>query len=827
MISSVIRCCLSASSTSTSHCMLTQRAVICLLRSKFAQPQPSLCQQGGDDLIMAARTSAGWHTVPDTLAFDAVGDASRALLWSYQDALHREQHGLPRRLPPRQSETACHGAAIERRPSPWPRGLLSWLSSQQASLGQMSLEFCRAQLLENGSCCLDQIGDRSVLQRSISRPGTSWECIADNGCVSEPHGLRGDDLLSIPAAATCESCRILFLHGGSWYFGSPTSTGYHVLASKLAARTGCIVMMPDFPLLPVGDFDSMLQASIEAIAWLGSPAVLENCQADDPAKLFVGGDSSGATTAISLILHLQSPGASTMPTPKLNDVSIAIPDASLMTSTVQALSSMQMCDTPEYFTNAYSRIFNSSWGKASGHQGDILFRSPPARNMEEFREVALQYVGGHKQMLLDPVASPIYASAEMLAAVPPLHFLVGSEETLLGDSVILAQKAAASGATIVVDIYHGMWHDFPMYSEGCGSGTELVLGMKGWDHTAEFIQSATEMCRSNGWPIIRYVYDESLEGKTSWFMPARPLRLHGGAPQPSRFGAWPFFAGLAIGVLLSSAVSIGVILSLTRRRNLRENGQRAAPPQRGSMLARCSPESQPDLREEACASLPRPRGSIAAQALACQARCEAPPHTWKLEHALPHGDLKSFLHKQDQLLDELREMRSMLARRDVEFEAFREDVKHLLRSGGASPHWQTMDGRVLGGTGLCEPSWAYRSTVTADFRSPLDTPVARTRLGMSGSGRPTTISPVQEMPSKSGSVDRSGSLGSQNNVTVSPEDPARRGSRDLSGDLHRAMSPQGQQDASFLWMESCGDYAFQATRRKAKASPSAKPWYCC
>ena len=151
----------------------------------------------------------------------------------------------------------------------------------------MSLEFCRAQLLENGSCCLDQIGDRSVLQRSISRPGTSWECIADNGCVSEPHGLRGDDLLSIPAAATCESCRILFLHGGSWYFGSPTSTGYHVLASKLAARTGCIVMMPDFPLLPVGDFDSMLQASIEAIAWLGSPAVLENCQADDPAKLFV------------------------------------------------------------------------------------------------------------------------------------------------------------------------------------------------------------------------------------------------------------------------------------------------------------------------------------------------------------------------------------------------------------------------------------------------------------------------------------------------------------------------------------------------------------
>ena len=46
-------------------------------------------------------------------------------------------------------------------------------------------------------------------------------------------------------------------------------------------------MMPDFPLLPVGDFDSMLKASIEAMLWLGSAAVLENCRADAFAKLFV------------------------------------------------------------------------------------------------------------------------------------------------------------------------------------------------------------------------------------------------------------------------------------------------------------------------------------------------------------------------------------------------------------------------------------------------------------------------------------------------------------------------------------------------------------
>ena len=246
---------------------------------------------------------------------------------------------------------------------------------------------------------------------------------------------------------------------------------------------------------------------------------------------------------------------------------------------------LRMCDTPDYVTNAYSTIFNanSSSGKSSDYRGDILFKSPPAMNMAEFRNVALQYVGGQRDLLVDPIASPFHAGASILAMVPPLYFLVGSEETLLGDSVILAQKAAAYGASIVVDVYDNMWHDFPMYSEGCGSGSKLWLGNKAWENTAEFIQLAQGAQGSNGWPLLRYVYDESPKGRDAWFAPRPPLRLPRGSqtPEPvsgtsSSLSLSSFLWGLGAGAALASCTYAGMNFVINRQQQLQQS-QRAVP----------------------------------------------------------------------------------------------------------------------------------------------------------------------------------------------------------------------------------------------------------
>ena len=39
-----------------------------------------------------------------------------------------------------------------------------------------------------------------------------------------------------------------------WEYGSPDTLSYGQLASKIAELSGAIVMVPDFPLTPVGDY---------------------------------------------------------------------------------------------------------------------------------------------------------------------------------------------------------------------------------------------------------------------------------------------------------------------------------------------------------------------------------------------------------------------------------------------------------------------------------------------------------------------------------------------------------------------------------------------
>ena len=95
-----------------------------------------------------------------------------------------------------------------------------------------------------------------------------------------------------------------------------------------------------------------------------------------------------------------------------------------------------------------------------------------AKNAESFRASA-KWVVGDEQLLDDPIISSIFAGPELLSGLPPLLIEVGSAESILGDSALVAQQAAAAEVEVVLDIYEGMWHVFPMYSEGCGTGEPL------------------------------------------------------------------------------------------------------------------------------------------------------------------------------------------------------------------------------------------------------------------------------------------------------------------------------------------------------------------
>ena len=68
----------------------------------------------------------------------------------------------------------------------------------------------------------------------------------------------------------------------------------------------------------------------------------------------------------------------------------------------------------------------------------------------------------------DPRASPAFAPD--LSALPPTLFVCGDADVVLDD----ARDFAAKCDNVDVDVWPRLWHDFVMYTEGCGTGAPLA-----------------------------------------------------------------------------------------------------------------------------------------------------------------------------------------------------------------------------------------------------------------------------------------------------------------------------------------------------------------
>lgn len=308
-------------------------------------------------------------------------------------------------------------------------------------------------------------------------------------------------------------------------YGSPDSYGYGQLASKLSALSGAVVMMPDIPLLPISNYTGMLQASLEALRWLAATDP-PGCKgpSTNTSPLFIAGDSAGGGTALSLMLELNMKPHLLPNGRKLAGGFFYSPWTNLM------------CNTPDYYDHAFAKIvdreaFARKEQDASfdgdAYVGDIMFRGHPNENSGGYQLTSKAYVGGSTAMLTDPVASPMYAGMEQLVGsnghLPPLYFATGASESILGDSVIFAQKAAVLGTKVQMDIFDGMWHVFPMYSEGCGFGESLYQAVKALHRSARHMRTIAETGKPpfetpEGMPYINYVYDKTLPDRKHWFV---------------------------------------------------------------------------------------------------------------------------------------------------------------------------------------------------------------------------------------------------------------------------------------------------------------------
>ncbi|HYB41751.1 MAG TPA: alpha/beta hydrolase [Candidatus Methylomirabilis sp.] len=210
---------------------------------------------------------------------------------------------------------------------------------------------------------------------------------------------------------------VLYLHGGGYSIGSPRS--HRHLAAAIAGSAGASALLLDYRLAPEHPFPAAVDDAVAAYRWLLDQGI-------PPQGVVVAGDSAGGGLTVATLLALR-------------EAAIPLPAGGVCISPWADLT----CTAGSYETKA---------------------TADPIVRRAGVQEMARAYLGQTDPRT--PLASPIFAD---LRGLPPILIHVGSDEVLLDDAVVLADRAKAAGVPVTLAVWDRMvhvWHWFlPMLDE--------------------------------------------------------------------------------------------------------------------------------------------------------------------------------------------------------------------------------------------------------------------------------------------------------------------------------------------------------------------------
>lgn len=204
---------------------------------------------------------------------------------------------------------------------------------------------------------------------------------------------------------------VLYLHGGGYIFGSPLS--HNDLGEFLAKSAKVPVYLLDYRLAPEHPFPAPVEDAVAAYRWL-----LE--QDIKPERIAVSGDSAGGGLTLATLF--------------------AIRDAKLP---------MPACGVPL-----------SPWSdlECTGETMVTKAAVDPMVQRDLTRQLADLYAPGK---LDNPLVSPLHGD---YTGLPPLLIQVGERETLLDDSLRVADRARKAGVDVTLEVEPGQIHVFQIFA---------------------------------------------------------------------------------------------------------------------------------------------------------------------------------------------------------------------------------------------------------------------------------------------------------------------------------------------------------------------------
>ena len=265
--------------------------------------------------------------------------------------------------------------------------------------------------------------------------------------------------------------KALYIHGGSWYNGSPKTNSYPAVAARIATATCIPVLAIDYSLLPQGTADVVLDEIKQALRWMAThDASGDAYETATPVEVMMMGDSSGAGSAFSTLL-LQQEESETWgeSLPPLVSAALISPWLNLY------------CNSPTYVSNAFCKhqvtksdqqqvgeacVVDAKLPKIDVLAGDLCFQDPAGVAANDYAVNSLEYLGNDIALLDDPVLNP-FAWTQSFVGIPSVQFHVALQEDLFSDSTILCDRMLKDGVNCEVHAYDGMWHDFTSFFTGC------------------------------------------------------------------------------------------------------------------------------------------------------------------------------------------------------------------------------------------------------------------------------------------------------------------------------------------------------------------------
>jgi acetyl esterase len=209
---------------------------------------------------------------------------------------------------------------------------------------------------------------------------------------------------------------MLHVHGGGFTVGTPAM--FDGGNSQLARAAGVAVVSVDYRLAPAHTHPAAVDDCEAAALWL----LAESRALFGTERVLIGGDSVGATLAALTLLRLRD----------RHDAARRVRAAHLVVGN-----------------------YDFSMTPSQRQSTDALFLSPARQR--DTRRAAFPGLDG--EQLRDRSISPLYAD---LKGLPPAIFSVGTQDSVLDDTLFMAARWAAAGNVTELEVYPQAPHLFMM-----------------------------------------------------------------------------------------------------------------------------------------------------------------------------------------------------------------------------------------------------------------------------------------------------------------------------------------------------------------------------